>query len=102
MSDTRLDWGSWSSQVFDLSAGVVRPAGKSFQRCVMARKKKASGPVPPQGGRVRVTVNLPRKLLPFVETLTGRSLSDKFVYLVEEQQARELSFMEERNACVES
>jgi|GEM_PF-5702046 len=37
------------------------------------------GPKPLVNGRVRITVNLPRDLLPFVDGLYGRSQSDKIV-----------------------
>jgi hypothetical protein len=41
--------------------------------------RKKSGPKAPVGGRVRVTVNLPRDLLKFVDSLKGRSRSDNIV-----------------------
>jgi len=37
------------------------------------------GPVPPTGGRVRITVNLPCELDGFLREIEGRSMSDKFV-----------------------
>lgn len=49
----------------------------------MARFKKKRGPKPPAGGRVRITVNLPRVLLPFTKAQKGRSLSTKVVGLIE-------------------
>lgn len=44
--------------------------------------RKKSGPKPPAGGRVRVTVNLPRDLLKFVDSLPGRSRSDNVVIVI--------------------
>lgn len=46
-------------------------------------KWKKRGPVPPKGGRTRITVNLPRTMLPFLMSLDGKSLSKKIVGLVE-------------------
>ena len=37
------------------------------------------GPKTPTGGRIRFTVNLPRTMLKFVDSLSGRSRSDKIV-----------------------
>lgn len=53
------------------------------------KKWKKRGPVPPKGGRVRITVNLPRTLLPFVKALVGRSLSKKIVGLIESRESSE-------------
>jgi len=46
-------------------------------------KRKKTGPVPPPGGRVRITVNLPLALRPVVDALEGRSQSDKIVGLIQ-------------------
>lgn len=51
----------------------------------MKRKPRKRGPTPPKGGRKRITVNLPRGLLPFVKTLHGSSLSTKIVGLIQTQ-----------------
>lgn len=40
---------------------------------------KKRGPKPPEGGRVRVTVNIPKHLIGFVDLLDGKSRSDKIV-----------------------
>lgn len=48
----------------------------------MKRKPRKRGPVPPTGGRKRITVNLPRSLLKFVKSLEGESLSTKIVGLI--------------------
>ena len=49
----------------------------------MAKFKKKRGPKPPVGGRVRITVNLPRGLLRFVKSQPGGSLSTKIAGLIE-------------------
>ena len=49
----------------------------------MKRKPLKRGPVPPTGGRKRITVNLPRSLLAFVKSLEGGSLSTKIVGLIQ-------------------
>ena len=49
----------------------------------MKKRTRKRGPVPPKGGRMRITVNLPRALVPFVRSLDGSSLSKKIVGLVE-------------------
>lgn len=51
-------------------------------RCVEFGSAKLTGPVPPLGGRVRITINLPAEDLDFVESLPGRSLSDKLCGLI--------------------
>jgi len=43
------------------------------------RVKPRPGPVPPPEGRVRIYVNLPKSLKPFVDSLPGRSASAKIV-----------------------
>lgn len=48
----------------------------------LGRKKLRPGPKPPKCGRTRVTVNFPTDLIPVVEAMTGKSLSDKIVGLV--------------------
>lgn len=55
---------------------------KRPRKQTLGRKKLKRGPVPPPGGRVRITVNLPRALLPVVIGLPGRSLSDKISGLI--------------------
>lgn len=47
------------------------------------KKRKKRGPIGPVGGRVRITVNLPRALLPRLRAMEGRSLSTKIVGLIE-------------------
>ena len=52
----------------------------------LMKKRKAwkkRGPIPPAGGRVRITVNLPRALLPFVLGRDGVSVSTKIVGLIQ-------------------
>lgn len=46
---------------------------------------KRGGRKPIPGGRVRITVNLPPELLPFLKSLAGRSLSNKIVGLVQKK-----------------
>lgn len=43
---------------------------------------KRRGPVPPSGGRVRITINLPLALVPFVRCAFGRSQSEKIVNIL--------------------
>ena len=45
----------------------------------MGRTKSTPGPKPVEGGSVRINVQLPRKMIPFVEALQGRSMSAKVV-----------------------
>lgn len=49
------------------------------------KKRKKRGPVPPACGRIRITVNLPRSLLPFLKGLEGDSLSKKISGLIHRQ-----------------
>ena len=53
---------------------------KGFSMKKQARKR---GPVPPQSGRVRVTVNLSRALVPFVQSQAGKSLSAKIEGIID-------------------
>lgn len=43
------------------------------------KSKPRPGPVPPPEGRIRIYVNLPKSLKPFVDALPGRSASAKIV-----------------------
>ena len=52
------------------------------------KKLKKRGPVPPTGGRKRITVNLPRSLLAFVKSLEGGSLSTKIVGLISSMEGK--------------
>ncbi len=49
----------------------------------MKKQAKKRGPVPPQNGRVRVTVNLSRALVPFVQAQAGKSLSAKIEGIID-------------------
>lgn len=60
------------------------------------KKRKKRGPVPPACGRIRITVNLPRSLLPFLKGLEGESLSKKIVGLIQSSE-KELSLGVVRN-----
>jgi hypothetical protein len=53
-----------------------------MKKQTLGRTKKR-GPVPPPGGRVRITINLPHGLLKTVNALDGRSQSDKIVALIQ-------------------
>ena len=45
----------------------------------LGRTRAKPGPKPPANGRIRITVNLPRDLIQFVDSLPGRSRSDSIV-----------------------
>ena len=48
----------------------------------LGRKTKKRGPVPPECGRTRITVNLSNDLVPVVDAMTGKSMSDKICGLI--------------------
>jgi hypothetical protein len=49
----------------------------------MKKFRKKRGPKPPDGGRIRITVNLPMKLMPPIRQQPGSSLSDRIVGIVQ-------------------
>jgi len=58
---------------------------------------KKRGPKPPKGGRVRITVNLPRSLLAYVKQQEGSSLSNKINGLILRQADAAISYLSDQH-----
>lgn len=55
----------------------------------MKKRRRKRGPIPPAGGRIRITVNLPRSLLPVLQSQVGGSLSSKIIGLIQREAVPE-------------